>query len=610
MVAMRRASVFVLCAALVACRAEQKNARPPVANVPPTTQEPTPREHQDASSLDAKTEARAPFVLAIEVDQLSAWVAASRLPLLPEDGGFARLRREGTWVQNLRFAHAVTDTAPGHASLHTGKTPREHGIFGNERPLPGSGSRRMSILRDDRVQVVAEEGVTTTPGASARALRAETVADRLRKARPDALVVSVSLKDRGAILPAGQHPSQVFWFDGQRDEFVTSTAFANALPAWLAPLGGKSAIQRLRASTWTLTDRDWTKAHAATPDDAPGEGNLDGFGTIFPHEARTSWSFRALPVSDTRIFDVALAAIAHEYRPSRPTLVLLSLSASDMVGHTFGPDSWEAWDHLRKLDRTLGDAITALEARVGPITVMLSADHGNVSMPEASAARSALPHCATTRDAPSDPWQRPCTAGFRLGPTELARKLQDATRKDFGRTDLVAGVADPYVFLTDEARSLDAARRTKLDRTIRRVLHGYDAAVAEIYDARTLTKACPEALADAAEGPARARETPNVLVLVCRSWAPDVGAGDYYVVTKPGSFWDGEVVAGKGASHGTPYLYDRTVPLLVRAQGDVQGGRVIDSPIDFSIFAALEAQFLGLDPRPANAILETYLAAQ
>jgi hypothetical protein len=72
-----------------------------------------------AALAAAPAPARPPVVVAIIVDQLAAWIANERLPLLPEDGGFARLRREGTWSRRMRFAHAVTDTGPGHAALHT-----------------------------------------------------------------------------------------------------------------------------------------------------------------------------------------------------------------------------------------------------------------------------------------------------------------------------------------------------------------------------------------------------------------------------------------------------------------------------------------------------------
>ncbi|MES1207762.1 MAG: hypothetical protein ABUS79_17650, partial [Pseudomonadota bacterium] len=68
----------------------------------------------------AAPEGPAPWLVTIVVDQLAAWIAAERWPELPADGGFARLRREGLTVRELRFAHAITDTAPGHSALMTG----------------------------------------------------------------------------------------------------------------------------------------------------------------------------------------------------------------------------------------------------------------------------------------------------------------------------------------------------------------------------------------------------------------------------------------------------------------------------------------------------------
>ena len=302
---------------------------------------------------------RQPFVVAIVVDQLSAWVAQSRWPELPSEGGFARLRREGTWVKTMRYPYAVTDTAPGHTSLHTGKLPAESGIFGNE--VPEANGQRVSILRDTSVKPIAWDGVRSVPGSSPARLRADTVADRLRAANPQALVVSISVKDRGAILPAGKHPTHALWFDSSLDSFVTSTAFATTFPSWAQGIGDTKSVVAARAKPWELTDAPWVKAHAAGPDEQPGEGDLEGLGTTFPHVAKTPAGFRALPAGDETIVKLGLAAIAAEYDASRPTLLLLSMSASDVIGHVFGPDSWEAWDHLRKLDATLATLFDALE---------------------------------------------------------------------------------------------------------------------------------------------------------------------------------------------------------------------------------------------------------
>jgi hypothetical protein len=572
-----------------------------------------PREPRESRVTSASTRAPAPkpqppFVVAIVVDQLSAWVAASRWPELPKNGGFARLRREGTWVKDMRYPYAVTDTAPGHAALHTGKVPAESGIVGNE--LPDGAGGRFTVLRDDQTRTVMPGGVRAAPSSSAALLRAETVADRLRAAHPDALVVSVSLKDRAAILPGGKHPTHALWFDADVDSFVTSTAFEESYPKWASAISDHRAVAAARGIPWELTDRAWVAAHAAGPDDQPGEGDLDGLGTTFPHVARTAAAFRALPASDGMILDLALAAMDAEYDPSKPTLLLLSMSASDVIGHVFGPDSWEAWDQLRKLDARLATLIEALDRRVGaPVPVLLAGDHGNLSMPEISPARAGV-SCpapdATT--APPDPFGRPCGVGVRLEPRALEQELAVATSAALGGGDWISGLADPYLFLTPAARALTGRRRAALDDAIRSTLGKHHDGLEEVIDVRTLAKRCPDVLAQAKSAPARAQIGEDVMTLVCRAWSPIVGAGDYYLVSRVGSSFDGEIVIGKGASHGSLHVYDRTVPLLVRAPGVVDAGAIVEEPVDFSVFAALEAAFAGLDRRAPRDILEANIA--
>jgi len=549
---------------------------------------------------------RAPFVLSIVVDQLSAWVAASRWPELPPDGGFARLRREGTWVKNLRYPYSVTDTAPGHTALHTGKVPAESGITGNE--LPDGRGGRFTVLRDDTTRAVAPDGVRATAGSSAAMLRVDTVADRLRAARPDAFVVSVSVKDRAAILPGGKRPSHVLWFDAELDSFVTSTAFANTYPRWALGVGDTAAVTAARKVPWELSDRSWVAAHAATADAQPGEGDLDGLGVTFPHVARTAAAFRASPASDQMIVDLALAAMNAEYDPSKPTLLLLSMSASDVIGHVFGPDSWEAWDHLRKLDARLATLLDTLERRVGPFPVLLAADHGNLSMPEVDPARAGV-KCPPSSTAP-DPYDRPCTPGVRLEQGALHEELTAAAKSALGEGSWILGIADPYLFLTPAARALPAARRGRLDEAVARTFARHDDAVAEIFDTRVLAERCPRVLATAKASPARAKAGEDVVTLVCRSWTPGPAVGDLYMVLRPGSIFGPETVMGKGASHGAPYLFDRTVPMLVRGPG-IAAGRVVEDPVDFSAYAAFEAAFVGLvavPPRDPEDILRAHAA--
>jgi hypothetical protein len=522
-----------------------------------------------------------PVVVSIVVDQLAAWIAAERWPTLPADGGFARLRREGTYVTEMRYAHAATDTAPGHAALYTGAPPRQSGIFGNE-VIDDETGERVSILRDES-RLVGADGRAARRGSGPSRFALETVADRLRHAHADAVIVSLSLKDRGAIAGGGRRPTASLWFDKESDRFVTSTAFSASIPKWAAPLVSPAPF---RKEPWSPLDEPWLRAHAATPDAQSGEGDLGGMGTTFPHavatSAKPSNAFRATPFADDALFALALAAIDGENVRQHPTLIALSLSANDYIGHTFGPDSWEAWDELRRLDASLARFFAALDVRLGVNgwAAILSADHGVTTMPEATLVATTRPWCA---EPARDRWERACGTVGRILPDDLGRELSRAADDALGKGAWVSGVADPYVFFGKEAAALDASRRAKLVAALSRTILAH-AEVDRVIDTRTLPATCPP------------ESDASIDALVCRAYAP--GAGDLYVLPKRGSFFDPSVVIGKGTSHGSPYIFDRTVPLLARAPGRVGDGVLIDTPVSFRAFARTLASLLDVPPPP------------
>ncbi|HEX2570227.1 MAG TPA: alkaline phosphatase family protein, partial [Polyangia bacterium] len=394
------------------------------------------------SRLPAAEPPRAPVVVTIVVDQLAAWIAAERLPLLPPTGGFARLVREGLWVREMRYAHAVTDTGPGHAALYTGAPPRASGIFGNEIPplapchappaspaSPGAAKAETAGAFDDPDSILLDPMAAPVPpderpgpacGVSLRALRAETLADRLRAAHPDAIIISLSLKDRGATLGGGRRPTAALWFDVRRGRFVTSTAFRRDLPPWIDGVNRWLEESFRTGLVWELEDAAWVEAHAGTPDDQPGEGGnfaadaklgYAGIGRRFPHRLPNPRALRASPFGDEALFRAAVAALDSEVAGRRPTLLALSLSAHDLIGHLFGPDSWEAWDELHRLDGMLGRFLVELDRRLGEhnYAVVLAADHGSIHMPEACGGAGASLGLGMDR------WQRPCKSdGHRL----------------------------------------------------------------------------------------------------------------------------------------------------------------------------------------------------
>jgi hypothetical protein len=532
-------------------------------------------------------------VVSLVVDQLAGWLASERLPKLPKDGGFARLLREGTYVRDMRYAYAATDTAPGHAALYTGAPPRDSGVWANE-VFDAKSHLPVAIVQDSATKLVFAD-VKAFTGASAQLLTTETVADRFRAAHPAAVIVSLSLKDRGAIFGGGKRPTATLWYDRSLDRFVTSTAFAETFPKWADSLAVPTQV---RARPWTLLDARWVQDNAATPDSQDGEAFLGGKTTVFPHDVahveNSPRAFVASPFGDDALLGLSLAALDAERDVPGARLLAVSLSSNDYIGHAYGPDSWEAWDELRRLDASLGTFFAALDSRFGADgwSAILSGDHGITTMPEAArdvpSARRWCLHGDGGVDAGADRWQRPCGVAGRLTASALSTELAGVAQAAMHSKGLVVGMLDPYVYLSAEARALAPADKARLIAALVGALRKHPE-VDRVIDASTLPATCPP------------ESDETVDALVCRSYVPG-RAGDLYVVTRAGSFVDAEVERGKGTSHGSPWLFDRSVPLLVRAPHHAAAGRVVEAPTSFRAFARTLSTLLGVEPSNVSAV--------
>jgi hypothetical protein len=214
---------------------------------------------------------------------------------------------------------------------------------------------------------------------------------------------------------------------------------------------------------------------------------------------------------------------------------------------------------------------------------VLAADHGTVPMPEATPTLTMRDACAKGL---ADPWERPCKPGGRIDPEALGRDLQKVAEKALGaKGPWVRGVSDPFVYLMPEALALPAARKKQLLGALEADLRARKG-VAYVTETEGLTS-CPP-IADE-----------SLPALVCRS-APSRKDALIAVIPKPGFFFDPLYTPEHGTSHGTPYLYDRTVPLFVRAPGRIEGGKVLEGPLPFSAFARTATKLLGV-PAPALA---------
>ncbi|NUP07169.1 MAG: hypothetical protein HOW73_14030 [Polyangiaceae bacterium] len=530
-----------------------------------------------------------PVVVALVVDQLPMWMAVERWKTLPATGGFRKLLVEANAIAELHHGHAFNATAPGHAALFTGGPAHTSGVTANGK-LDARGTYE-SFLADPTAHIVNATGASDRTSSSIASLKAATIADSLKHARPGATVISLSMKDRGAIFGGGRTSDATLWFDSTSDAFVTSTAFAASVPAWAAPIATPGAAAKYRTEAWVPLDPKWLAANTDLPAPDLGQGDFHGLGKKFPHDiakaAKPAKAFVATPFADKMLLDAAILAVDHVAKQSEPALIAVSLSSTDYVGHMFGPDAPEAWDQMLRLDAELARFFAHLDEKLGKdgYSVVLSADHGVPSTPE-------VMNQGFCGRPDADKYERRCEHAVRMRGSELAKVAEDAVDRAVGSGEWVLGYVEPFVVFRPATRALP---KDKLDAAVAAVAQSIGAlpTVARAVDVRANPATCPPAKDESLDA------------LVCRSIHGGTG-GDVFVVPKPGCFVDAEYVEGDGVNHGTPYLFDRAVPIIVRAPVDasVQLQETMPSLEDRAIvdqraYAATIAALFGIEPPEA-----------
>ena len=285
-------------------------------------------------------------------------------------GGLHRLQAGGVLYTNGYQDHATTETAPGHAATMSGRFPSHTGIV-----------RNAAGVNDNTHPMIGGGGA----GASPFRFQGTTLTDWLVAADPRSRALSVSRKDRGAILPIGRSKQSVFWF-GNDGRFTTSNWYADTLPTWLMRFNARQLPQQMTGTSWTTLR---TASSYAEVDSVPMESLGRNF--TFPHvlPADTVQAVRAVsedPRMDWITLQVAMAGVdAMQLGKGPATDVLaISLSATDAIGHRYGPDSREMHDQILRLDRYLGEFLDSLyKVRdSSTIVIALTADHGVQPFPE------------------------------------------------------------------------------------------------------------------------------------------------------------------------------------------------------------------------------------
>jgi len=278
--------------------------------------------------------------------------------------GFRTFTDRGAYFPACYYDYANTRTAPGHATIGTGTYTSGHGIFSNEWWVPAS-KKVMSSVDDESTKIVGAEveGI----GASPHNLLADTLGDELRLAtQGNSRVFGIALKDRAAILPTGFSANGAYWIDKTSGAWVTSTYYVTEAPHWLTAFNSQKHAQRYLNLDWK--DANGEVLGSTAPHDGPDGKAINYFELV----GRT-------PYANDYQFEFARELI-HQEKLGQGTvtdLLVISLSANDLTGHAYGPDSPQMHAMALALDRQIGEFLGFLQQQYGNrFWIALTADHG------------------------------------------------------------------------------------------------------------------------------------------------------------------------------------------------------------------------------------------
>lgn len=503
------------------------------------------------------------LVLLIAVDQLRPDRLDASMP-----GGLGRLAREGRVYNDAALEHAMTETCPGHVVMLTGLHPARTGIPANTF-IDVSAGRRVYCVEDSAADAAVLAQDADAEGRSPRNLWVPTLGDWMKAADPRSRVYAVAGKDRSAITLGGQRPDGAYWFRrGEPPSFTTSRYYRSALPDWVRAWNGADPP---RDGFLAALPERWEHAPGTAGrrvDDFHGES--ERFERTSPHPVHGS-DFEEFgeqlyfsPFLDEATLDFALDLAEREHlgEGEAPDLLAVGLSATDLVGHLYGPYSRESADALARLDAGLGEFLTALEDRVGEgrILIALTADHGVLPLPEWLEAEG--------RNRCSAPEPR---TGIKWLALRLYWQLHRA------HAPLLSIPQEWLVIAGTQAavnRPVAAQRGVSIE------------AVAETARSHLETLPAVRKVWTAAEIASGEGEFAQ---LYRNSFIPE-RSGDLAIQLEPDCLIALEDV---GTSHGSPYLYDRGIPLLFHGPG-IAAARVPGQASGLDIAPTLAAR-LGLE---------------
>ncbi|MEJ0023915.1 MAG: alkaline phosphatase family protein [Alphaproteobacteria bacterium] len=510
------------------------------------------------------------LIVAISVDQFGANLFDQYRGKFT--GGLKRLMGGVVYPSGYQ-THAGTETCPGHSTLLTGKHPNKTGIVGNTLVNlrdPATGQPSYCLLDNDVTLALVEDSTPAPPNVSPKNLMASTLGEWMKAASPQSRVVAVSVKDRAAINMAGHNPDGVFWIAAGKG-FTTYVKPGEDAQKKLAPV---AAINAQIAATWTTLPK-WNYVHADCRALASKWTlGYDDFNSVLPP---TQWGVVDDP--DAIKKDVIYSPIGDDItligarglikyyklgQGAATDLLAVSFSSTDYVGHRFGTQGPEMCEQMYRLDYSLGVLLTDLDALKVPYVVVLSADHGGSDFTERLAARG--------YDAE------------RMETGAITARVNASLRKQLNLD------SDPL-----DARSLEdtvivpkfAARKAEIAAAAAKLIAAEPGVAGAFTQEELLATPVPDGK-PADEWTLQERYAASTF----KGRSADVS-----VALKPGATSAQPNVRAYIAGHGSPWDYDRRVPILFWWKGAAPQNRML--PAETVDIAPTLAAVIGVTP-PAD----------
>lgn len=508
-----------------------------------TTQEIIEIEEIITTELPADTlTSKVKLVVGITVDQMRADFIDKYWDEFGEDG-FKKLIKDGTWFRNHHFTYAPTYTGPGHASIYTGTTPAGHGVISNDWFDKNLG-HSVYCTSDSTVMSVGTSDIAGK--MSPHRMLSSTFGDELRLYNHyKSKSIGVSLKDRGAILPAGHSANAAYWFHGKTEgKWISSTYYMNELPEWVQLFNASGKATAYMDTPWDLLKPESAYDASITDNNQYETPFVGQIRPVFPYDLRSLEQqnngfdlLKATPAGNDLTVDFALAALEGEAlgADEHCDLLTISFSATDYVGHQFGPQSREAQDTYLRLDQSIARLLKELDESIGKdnYLVFLTADHGAVS----------VPNYLLKNRMQSGYWN----------PDPMLEDVRGMLNTTLGVGEYIRDYSNDQFFLDHEALAVVGADlETVQDLIARRALQ--HEGVYMTTTATTLTNS------EFTEGP---------MASVQRGFM-EKRSGDVIVITNPAWLKYGPT----GTSHGSVFAYDQLVPFILYGAGIPEGKEV------------------------------------